>query len=116
MKKLTTLLFLVSLVAACSAPPPNLVSTHKPILNIEADLAALIEADTTSHSVLIKNKTEQPLRLNYGVFWYDKNGVTQLEPQNLSTLFLAEKQRVNIEMTPPSVESVNYRLYLRLKP
>ncbi|TYG35067.1 DUF1425 domain-containing protein [Lonepinella koalarum] len=110
-----TALFLV----ACGSSQPSLVHTHAPILNITAELNPLIDANATAQSAWVKNKSNQNINLQYDVFWYDKNGVTQpvslQQEQYRANLWLAPEQKQAINLSKPTPESVNYRLYLQLK-
>ncbi|PJG83838.1 YcfL family protein [Caviibacterium pharyngocola] len=115
MKKTVSLLFCTALLTACGSSAPNLVGTTKPILTIESNLAPLIEAEANSDSAWVKNTSDRPLSLDYGVFWYDKLGVTQFEPNAFSSLYLDRAQKIAVPLARPTAESVNYRLYLRLK-
>lgn len=111
------LLILTALVLAACSSTPNLVHTHEPILNIEAALNPYIDASVTQRIAWVKNKSQHPLTVHYSVFWYAKDGVTQpindkQEALN-GSLLLQPQQKQTIELTKPSAESVNYRLYLR---
>ena len=118
MKKLFFLCGLSLLLAACSSTPSqNIVSENEPILNVEANLAPVIETKLRHNNVWLKNKSQQQLDVAYYFFWYDKNGVTQGEEPNLnapSSLLLQPSQQTNLTPVPPTEQSVNYRLYLRL--
>ncbi|MFZ7276223.1 YcfL family protein [Avibacterium endocarditidis] len=118
MKKLFFLCGLSLLLAACSSTlSQNIVSENEPILNVEANLAPLIETKLRHNNVWLKNKSQQQLDVAYYFFWYDKNGVTQGEEPNLnapSSLLLQPSQQTNLTPVPPTEQSVNYRLYLRL--
>lgn len=107
---------IVLLLASCSAQKPNLVSTQEPILNIAANLAQSIEANAGAHSAWVKNKSQQPIAFNYNLYWYDENGITQLfstqQEKYQSALLLQPQQKAEINLTKPTAESVNYRLYL----
>ncbi|OOF59693.1 YcfL family protein [Rodentibacter myodis] len=116
MKK--SLIFLAALVlAACSASNPNLVHTDTPILNITAELAPRIEAKAGSNSAWVKNKSTQPLNVNYHLFWYDAQGVTQVWEQQRESVSgnfrLQPQEQKAIELIKPTPESTNYRLYLQ---
>ena len=116
MKK--SLIILASLVlAACSSSVPNLVHTHSPILNITADLAPLIEANADSNSAWVKNKSTQPINVNYHLFWYNAQGVTQVWEQQRESISgnvsLKPQEKKALELTKPTPESTNYRLYLQ---
>lgn len=119
MKKLTALLFSITALVGCgSNQPASLVHTHQPILNIEADANAVLEAKATADSAWIKNKTEQNLNVDYQLFWYDKLGVTQqnsLLSEQKHSLMLQANEQYAIPLTKPTAESQNYRLYIRLK-
>lgn len=116
MKK--SLIILASLVlAACSSSVPNLVHTNEPILNITAALAPAIEAKASTNSAWVKNKTAQPINVNYHLFWYNAQGVTQVWEQQRESiegnLHLQPQEQKAIELTKPTPESTNYRLYLQ---
>lgn len=115
MKKHISFLFLTALLSACSATVPNIVNTTKPILNMEAALVPLLNVEVSERAASVENKTDQPISFSYGLFWYDKNGVTQFEPVNFMQMYLNQRQKAAIGIAPPTAESVNYRLYLRAK-
>lgn len=115
MKKRISFLFLTALLSACSATVPNVVSTTKPILNMEAALMPLLNVEVNERAAWVENKTDKQVSFSYVLFWYDKNGVTQLEPAKFVQMQLNQRQKAGIEITPPTAESVNYRLYLRAK-
>ncbi|MDY6216388.1 YcfL family protein [Actinobacillus porcinus] len=115
MKKIS-LIFTALFLAACSTTP-NLVKTHSPILNIDVAINPFIDAAAQSHEAWVKNTGQQPLQLHYDLFWYSENGVTQPASQTQDafsgSLLLQPQQKQTIELTKPTPESVNYRLYLR---
>ncbi|TDQ59558.1 uncharacterized protein YcfL [Mesocricetibacter intestinalis] len=115
MKKYLPLIFSLVL-GACSSNAPNLVRTTAPILNISAELAPHIEASVASDSAWVKNKTGENLKLSYDIFWYDNNGVTQPfseDKESFSAVILLKpKQQAGIQLSRPSADSRNYRLYL----
>ncbi len=119
MKKRLSCIALGLLLTACgSTPVPNLVNSTKPILNMESELVELIDAAAEPDSAWIKNKSAQPVTVAYNFFWYDKNGVTQNTDNSVANppfVTLQKKQRTELELIRPTAESVNYRLYLRLK-
>ncbi len=116
MKK--TLIFITALfLAACSSKPVNLVQAEKPILNLTAPTAEKVAVSLHSQSAEITNKTENPLTLQYFIFWYDKLGVTQLQEDKETLeakLFLQPKTTQQISLIKPTEESVNYRFYGQL--
>ncbi|HDR1501205.1 TPA: YcfL family protein [Pasteurella multocida] len=116
MKKLTALFISSYLLAGCgSHQPVNLLHTHQPILNIEADAHQLVEAHVSPTLAWVKNKYATPIQLTYQVFWYDKQGVSQATTLSDNPLGLQEHEKYIIPLNKPTAESQNYRLYLRLK-
>ncbi|WP_109078181.1 YcfL family protein [Aggregatibacter kilianii] len=117
MKKQISLFFLTALLAACSTKTPTLLNTQSPILNIEAPAAARVEAGVNRDNAWVKNKTGRIVDLAYSLFWYDKNGVTTLaeEQPTWHALTLQPMQKQTLTLSRPSADSVNYRLYIRLK-
>ncbi|OOF63112.1 DUF1425 domain-containing protein [Rodentibacter pneumotropicus] len=116
MKK--SLVILASLVlSACSVSGPNLVHTNNPILNITAELAPVVEAKVSADSAWVKNKSSQPINVNYHLFWYNAQGVTQVWTDQRESLVgnlrLQAQERKAIELMKPTLESTNYRLYLQ---
>lgn len=115
MKK--SLIILVSLVLAGCSSAPNLVHTNSPILNITAELAPSIEANASASSAWVKNKSTQPINVNYHLFWYNAQGVTQVWSQQRESisgnLRLQPQEQQSIELSKPTPESTNYRLYLQ---
>ncbi|WP_373767648.1 DUF1425 domain-containing protein [Glaesserella sp.] len=107
------------LVACSSSPPSYLPSGSEPIVNIEANANDLVNVSAASTALTIANKTPAPVNVDYKLFWYDKNGVTQTVNQADSTpwlaLSLAPKQTVSVPLVKPTAESANYRIYLRGK-
>ncbi|MGC7560504.1 YcfL family protein [Pasteurella sp. PK-2025] len=117
MKKRTALLFSALLLVGCgTSQPTNLLQTDQPLLNIEADADAVIEAQANPHHAWLKNKTASPIQLGYQLFWYDKNGVSQppFVRQDIP-LLLQAGEKYAIPLHKPTPESQNYRLYIRLK-
>ena len=111
-------LILASLVlAACSSSVENLTYSTKPILNITSNLSPLIQVETSQKSALIKNKSQQFLNISYYLYWYDHLGVTQTwenQQESYSAQFLLKPQEEKlIDLIKPTVESKNYRLYLK---
>ncbi|EIJ71785.1 DUF1425 domain-containing protein [Pasteurella bettyae] len=106
------------LLAACSIQKPSLTHSQKPILNITADANSYIEASVSQNSAWVKNKTNQPINVCYSLYWYDQNGVTQVfSPQQdkyRASLLLQPLQKSEINLSRPTPESVNYRLYLHM--
>lgn len=104
-------------LAACSSSVPNLVHTESPILNITENLAIKVEAKVNPDSAWVKNKSEQPINVNYHLFWYNAEGVTQVWQQQQESvsgnLHLQPQEQKAIELAKPTPESTNYRLYLQ---
>ncbi|TCK01470.1 uncharacterized protein YcfL [Volucribacter psittacicida] len=109
-------LSLMLLLTACGSHQPNLVHTHKPILNVVAALDPVLAIQLDHNSFRIKNKTDHPLSLRYAVTWYDKQGVTQLfaqqQTEQQAIIQLDGKQHLRLPLTKPTVQSVNYRLFI----
>lgn len=116
MKK-SLIIFASLVLSACSSSGPNLVHTNNPILNITAELAPLVEAKVSADSAWIKNKSTQPVNVNYHLFWYNAQGVTQVwtdQRESLAgNLRLQPQELQAVELTKPTSESTNYRLYLQ---
>lgn len=111
-------IFLASgILAACSNSDPNLSYSDQPILNIDAHLASKIEAKAEPYQAWVKNKTAQSLTVNYHLYWYDSLGVTQIwsaQQDNQSGLLLLQpNEKKSFELTKPTPQSKNYRLYLQ---
>lgn len=115
MKKLlliSSFLFLT----ACGSNRPNLVQSQQPILNMESAVAPFISTKLSSDKFCIQNNSEQALRLSYGIFWYDKDGVTSTigdEQHQWHSLILPAKEKYSANLQAPNERSVNYRLYIR---
>ncbi|MDG6896116.1 DUF1425 domain-containing protein [Volucribacter amazonae] len=109
-------LSLLLLLTACSSHQPNLVRTHKPILNVVAALDPVLDIQLNSESFSIKNKSDNPLTVSYAVTWYDKQGVTQLfaqqQTEQQAIIQLDGKQHLRLPLTKPTAQSVNYRLFI----
>lgn len=104
-------------LAACSATTPNLIGTQAPILNIEKNLATMMTVNTERNSVQFTNLTNQPLVITYHLFWYDKQGVTQLyhrQQESLSEkMMLHPQEKKSVLLPRPTPESLTYRIYLQ---
>ncbi|MDO4626378.1 MAG: hypothetical protein Q4A81_03590 [Pasteurellaceae bacterium] len=103
-------------LAACSSSLPNLVHSNTPILNINATLSPLIKAKADTENAWVQNISSESLQVDYHLFWYDQNGVTQITAQGneaiSQNLLLAPQQRADIPLVKPSKLAQNYRLYL----
>ncbi|TCP96884.1 uncharacterized protein YcfL [Cricetibacter osteomyelitidis] len=117
MKKII-FLFLTALLAACSSQP-NLVHTNKPILNIESTLNPNVDVSLHSSSATIRNTSDYALSINYLVTWYNANGITQLpdsvQDKQFQSFRLQAKEKITLQFTKPTNESMIYRLYMALK-
>lgn len=115
--KRTLILAVGLMLTACSGTAPNLVHSDSPILNIAENLATSVEAKADRNSAWIKNKSAQPLKVNYHLFWYNAQGVTQVreaQRESLSgNLYLQPQEQKAVELIKPTSESTNYRLYLQ---
>lgn len=111
--------FFALLLTACGSNPSSYLPIEtKPIVNVEAQIAEVVEVKACPEKLSLTNLSEIPLAVAYKLFWYDKNGVTQTfseSEQRWQTVWLEVKQEQAIPLTKPTVESVNYRVYLRAK-
>lgn len=112
MKKYAIFLLALILTGCGSSQPVNLLKKTQPILNIDSALAPRIEASLSESSARIKNISTQPMQLYYHIFWYNKNGLSQPTLTKQTTLSLAPNEAQAIELTKPTAESFNYRLYI----
>lgn len=111
-------IFSIFLTACASKPTSYLPTGKNPIINMEADIAEKIKLDAKAKELVITNLTKSPVNVSYKLFWYDKNGVTQLfngidESVDWQKIKLRAEQTYIIILVKPSKESVNYRLYIR---
>lgn len=117
MKKI--LLILTALFMLGCTSQANLVQTQQPILNISSELNSLIETELSQDKAWLTNKSKQSLTIQYDLFWYAADGVTQpfsdKQEQMSEVLILAPQQKHIIEFNKPTSNSKIYRLYLRLK-
>lgn len=110
-----TCLALPLFLTACSSQQGvTLVEARHPIVNIESSIANQIAISAAKTNIQFTNLSDRAIQLKYGLFWYDKQGVTQLALNQLSPAFyqlqLSSKQQKTLKLTPPTVDSVNYRL------
>ncbi|OOF41108.1 hypothetical protein BKK47_02220 [Rodentibacter mrazii] len=116
MKK-SLIIFSSIVLSACSVSGPNLVHTNNPILNITAELAPVVEVKVSADSAWVKNKSAQPINVNYHLFWYNAQGITQVWTDQresvVGKLRLQAQESKAIELMKPTSESTNYRLYLQ---
>lgn len=110
------------LTACGSNPQSYLTAKSKPIVNIQAPAEQWVEVSAKSDALTFSNKTEMPVNVVYKLFWYDKNGVTQVaqyaaeqDSQGWQTVQLLAKTTQQIALLKPTDESENYRVYLRVK-
>ncbi|WGE31217.1 YcfL family protein [Actinobacillus genomosp. 2] len=121
MKRLKSYWLLASFslfLTACGSNPQSYIKgKSEPIVNIEAQIAPLIQVDAEIDKLSITNLSEQPLNLSYKLFWYDSQGVTQtandISEQSWLQLWLNSKQSQTLPFEKPTNESSNYRIYLR---
>lgn len=116
MKKHIVILASLAL-AACSSSESNLIYSTKPILNMTANIAPFVDVQISEKYATVKNKTTEPLNVNYHLYWYDALGVTQTwenqKESDSGKLLLQSKEQKAIELIKPTAESKNYRLYLQ---
>lgn len=111
-------IFSLFLTACASKPVSYLPTGSNPIINIESDISEQIKLDANGKQFAITNLTQSPINVIYKLFWYDKDGVTQLfngvsESTNWQQIWLLAQQKQAITLIKPTEESVNYRLYVR---
>ncbi|MGX2987322.1 DUF1425 domain-containing protein [Ursidibacter sp. B-7004-1] len=110
-------LFALVLTACANNPPSYLPTGTTPIVNVEAQIAQHIRVDAKPQLLTVTNQTQHSINVWYKLFWYDKDGVTQTVDVNDKTqwlnFWLAPQTKTEWHLTPPTVESVNYRVYLR---
>lgn len=110
--------FSALLLTACGSNPSSYLPIEtKPIVNVEAQIAEVVEVKACPEKLSLTNLSEMPLAVAYKLFWYDKNGVTQTFNDDEVTAWqktrLEPKQYQMLNLTKPTAESVNYRVYLR---
>ncbi|QLB13394.1 uncharacterized protein YcfL [Bisgaardia hudsonensis] len=117
MKKIFLIIAITFGLVACGSSNTSPLSNDKqPILNIDSDLATLVDVKTSLSQAWIKNISNNAISVNYHFFWYNKNGVTQgNDVGQTATIILKPQQKTELSLQPPTENSVNYRLYLRLK-
>lgn len=118
MKKIALFAIFGLFLTACSSKPVSyLPAGTAPIVNVEAPLAEQVEVRAEPFLLKVSNLTEQPLNVLYKLFWYDKDGVTQTFDPNDRTpwhnFWLEPRSKTEMQLAPPTAESVNYRVYLR---
>lgn len=119
MKKSLSLFAILSLfLTACSSNPASYLPTgERPIVNVEAPLSETIEVVADPFLLKVANLTAQPLNVQYKLFWYDKEGVTQtLNPSERTpwhNFWLEPHSKTEMQLAQPTAESTHYRAYLR---
>lgn len=117
MKKIILLAATVLLAACSSKPASYLPSGTQPIVNIEAPLNEQLDITASSTSFNACNLSEQMLNVQYKLYWYDQQGVTQsLAPSDHTPwqhFAVAPRAQLEMPLNRPSADAVNYRLYLR---
>lgn len=112
--KTCALLFGSLMLAGCAGQPISyLPSGTTPLVNVEAALAERLHVEAAREQLSITNQSNEVVSGAYKLFWYDVQGVTQGAHRSWQTLWLEPQQRLLLPLEKPSVESVNYRIYLR---
>lgn len=102
------------MLSACGSNPASYLPTGTtPIVNIEADIADKLDVNAQSEQLRVINLSQESVNLVYKLFWYDINGVTQPSEEGWQKLILVPQQIQQITLNRPTLESVNYRIYLR---
>lgn len=118
MKKLA-LIFTALFLAACGSNPNSYIEPKKmPIVNIEAEIAELVDIDAQPEHFELNNKTDNDMGVLYKLFWYDALGVSQAYPNgnessDWQNVWLYPQEKRQIAVDKVSEESRNYRIYLR---
>lgn len=120
MVKFPSLVVIVSIfLTACAGKPVSYLPIgSEPIINIESTVAEKVKLDASEKKLSMANLTKSPINVIYKLFWYDKDGVTQLfngvkESTDWQHISLYPNQKHTITLVKPTQESVNYRLYVR---
>lgn len=107
------------LLAACGSTPSSYLPTET-VVNVEADVAQTVTLNASHAEMRLTNRSSQAQALQYQLFWYDAQGVTQLSPvqqshgsQPWKTLTLAAEQTLALPLSKPTADSHYYRFYLR---
>lgn len=120
MKRFLTLLAASLILAACSSAPPRYLADKQPIVNLDSEIAPLIEIKAGAQQVNLTNLSRELLALQYQITWYDNDGVTQLSDWSQSPqwmkLLLQPKQTETIGLEKPTLNSSNYRIYVKGTP
>lgn len=109
-------LFSLFLTACGSNPQSYLKGKSEPIVNIEAEIASTLGVEAKSDRLSLENRTEFPLKVAYKLFWYDHNGVTQVNSlfeEQWQNVGLFPKETRVLPLNKPTAESANYRVYLK---
>ena len=117
MRKLIYLCCLVVGLSACSSKNISPLYQSAPIVNIESNIANAIAITPADKQIAVKNLTNNSIKTAYLLTWYDRNGVTQRtnwqQNELWQHLILPAKQQVNIPLSKPTDQSVNYRVYFK---
>ncbi|QLB20918.1 hypothetical protein A6B43_04945 [Vespertiliibacter pulmonis] len=110
-------LFSAFLTACSNNPTSYLPSGTKPIVNMELPLAEQVNVTAEPFLLRVANLTAQPLNVQYKLFWYDEQGVTQtLDPSERTpwhNFWVEPRSKTEMNLAKPTPESANYRVYLR---
>lgn len=78
-------------------------------------MAQVVAFQPEDAAMQLTNRTTQPQALQYRLFWYDAQGVTQQgsEVQPWQAVLLAAEQQLTLSLAKPSEAAQYYRFYLR---
>ncbi|KGQ69793.1 hypothetical protein A1D23_11815 [Chelonobacter oris] len=117
MKGFFSVLSVSLFLAACSGSPPRYLADSRPIVNIDSAIAPVTDVNAGATRLSLTNLSRQLLTLQYRITWYDKDGVTQLsdwsQPPQWAQLSLQPQQTEQIGLEKPTVNSLNYRIYVK---
>lgn len=115
LKHLATFAICTLFLTACGSKPTSyLPAKSEPIVNIEAEIAEQVQVKAEKDHFTLENLANTALQVQYKLFWYDKQGVSQaLGEQRWQSQWLQPKASAHIATTPPTADSTNYRLYLK---
>lgn len=104
------------LLAACGSQKTSSYLPSKNVVNVEADVAQVVAFQPEDAAIQLANRTVQPQALQYRLFWYDAQGVTQQgsEVQPWQAVLLAAEQQLTLPLAKPNEAAQFYRFYLRL--
>ncbi|MDG6881183.1 Predicted periplasmic lipoprotein [Phocoenobacter uteri] len=115
MKKIIITVFAI-LLSGCINRSGSLIEVStKPLVNIDENIASMIEVEAKPEQVLMQNLTAKQIKMSYKFFWFDEKGTSQLNDTKWHKLTLEPHQAQQLLVEKPNQQSYNYRIYLRHK-